>query len=180
MIAAIGAVANQRVLGLANWLPWDIPEELGYFEKTTEGAALVAGRTTYESMDVVPEDMFVLTRQQSSVLRPGCYPVTSVEAAILRAAATGKPVFVIGGASVYEAAWPYCEYFYLTHIDLNCSGDTYFPATIPFEHWEVVNERSEVMRDRVSDQLVTCRFVIYRQSDYRQLVAEGVSGAPTL
>ena len=56
MISAIGAVASNGMLGLAGWLPWDIPEELAYFEKMVEGAALVIGRLTYESMDVVPAD----------------------------------------------------------------------------------------------------------------------------
>ena len=57
MITAIGAVSSNNMLGLAGWLPWDIPEELAYFEKTVAGAALLIGRLTYESMDVVPEPL---------------------------------------------------------------------------------------------------------------------------
>ncbi|MBK8890527.1 MAG: dihydrofolate reductase [Dechloromonas sp.] len=52
MIAAIGAVASNGMLGLDGWLPWDIPEELAYFEETVAGAALVIGRLTYESARV--------------------------------------------------------------------------------------------------------------------------------
>ena len=63
VISAIGAVAANGALGLDNWLPWDIPEELAYFERTVAGAALLIGRLTYESMDVVPEDAFIVTRQ---------------------------------------------------------------------------------------------------------------------
>ena len=37
---AIGAVASNGAIGLNGWLPWDIPEELAYFEKTVDGAAL--------------------------------------------------------------------------------------------------------------------------------------------
>jgi len=82
MIAAIGAVASNGMLGLDGWLPWDIPEELAYFETTVAGAALVIGRLTYESMDVVPRDSFVVTRQLDRPLRPGCTAVASVEAGL--------------------------------------------------------------------------------------------------
>lgn len=44
MIAAIAAVAANGMLGREQWLPWDIPEELAYFERTVAGAALVMGR----------------------------------------------------------------------------------------------------------------------------------------
>jgi len=43
MIAAIGAVSSNGMIGLDGWLPWDIPEELAFFEKTVAGAALVIG-----------------------------------------------------------------------------------------------------------------------------------------
>ena len=91
MIAAIGAVASNGMLGLNNWLPWDIPEELAYFERTVAGAALVVGRLTYESMDVVPVDTFVVTGQKDYAVRSGCQRVDSVEAGLRQALATGKP-----------------------------------------------------------------------------------------
>jgi dihydrofolate reductase len=167
MIAAIGAVASNGMLGLDGWLPWDIPEELAYFERTVAGAALVVGRLTYESMDVVPPDTFVVTRQQGIVLRPGCSACPSVEAALRAAAATGKDVFVIGGASVYAAAWPYCRRFYLTRIERPCSGDTRFPEDIPLARWRVVSDVSQTYRERKSGQDVVCRFLQYEQESPR-------------
>lgn len=163
MIAGIGAVAANGMLGLNNWLPWDIPEELAYFERTVEGAALLIGRATYESMEVVPEDSFVVSRQKDLVLRPGCHRVDSVETGLRRALATGKPVFVIGGASIYAAAWPYCERFYLTRIERDFAGDTLFPAEIPLADWPIVAERSESYREKISGDMVRCRFLEYRQ-----------------
>ncbi|MBK9782989.1 MAG: dihydrofolate reductase [Betaproteobacteria bacterium] len=68
MITAIGAVSSNNMLGLAGWLPWDTPEELAYFEKTVAGAALLTGRLTYESMDVVP-GAFIVSRQPDLVLQ---------------------------------------------------------------------------------------------------------------
>lgn len=163
MISAIGAVASNGMLGLNNWLPWDIPEELAYFERTVEGAALLVGRLTYESMAVVPEHTFVLTRASDYGVRPGCTVVSSVESGLRLALATGKPVFVIGGASVYAAAWPYCSRFLLTRIERSYDGDTRFPDEIPLAHWMLVHEKSETYIERRSGQAVCCRFLEYLQ-----------------
>lgn len=163
MIAAIGAVARNGMLGLAGWLPWDIPEELAYFERMVEGAALVIGRLTYESMEIVPPDAFIVSSRADYALRPGCHRVASVEEGIRRALATGKPVFVIGGASVYAAAWPYCTDFYLTRIQRDFAGDTYFPSDIPLDRWQLLDERRETYLERKSGEPVLCRFLHFRQ-----------------
>lgn len=164
MIAAIGAVAANGVLGLDNWLPWDIPEELAWFESTVAGAALVIGRLTYESMDVVPPDSFVVSRKADLDLRPGCHRVASVVDGLRQALATGKPVFVIGGASVYAAAWPYCHRFYLTRIERDFVGDTRFPDEIPLNRWHLIGERVEHYLEKRSGAVVACRFLQYEQA----------------
>lgn len=161
MIAAIAAVARNGMLGREGWLPWDIPEELAYFEAKVAGAALLVGRLTYESMDVVPADTFVLTRQADYPLRPGGTAVASVEAGLQRALATGKPVFVIGGASVYAAAWPYCQRFFLTRIEADLPGDACMPESIPFAGWPVLAERCATYLERRSGAPVCCRFLEY-------------------
>ena len=171
MIAAIGAVASNGMLGLAGWLPWDIPEELAYFEQTVAGAALVIGRLTYESMDVVPEDAFIVSRQTDLLMRPGCTRVDSVEQGLLGAVATGKPVFVIGGASIYAAAWPYCQRFFLTRIELPFAGDTLFPESIPLAEWTVVSQLEKTYLEKKTGQPVLCRFLQYEQAAPKALPA---------
>lgn len=151
------------MLGLDNWLPWDIPEELAYFERMVAGAALVIGRLTYESMVEVPEDSFVVSRQAKLALRPGCMQVPTVEDGLRAAMATGKPVFVIGGASVYAAAWPYCHRFYLTRIDRDYSGDTLFPGEIPLLQWSLVDREEKMLLDRKTGENVKCVFMQYEQ-----------------
>lgn len=169
LISAIGAVASNGMLGLDGWLPWDIPEELAYFETTVAGAALVIGRSTYESMDIVPEDSFIVSRRDDLQLRPGCSRVASVEQGLLGALATGKPVFVIGGASIYAAAWPYCRHFYLTRIEMPFAGDTLFPAEIPLASWDLVSEVAKPYCERKSGREVLCRFLQYEQRQPKAL-----------
>lgn len=169
LISGIGAVAANGMLGLDGWLPWDIPEELAYFESMVVGAALIIGRLTYESMDVVPADSFVVSRQADLPMRPGCTRVASVEEGLQAAVSTGKPVFVIGGASIYAAAWPYCQRFYLTRIGRAFEGDSQFPAEIPLDRWEIVEDSTRRLLERKSGEMVDCRFLQYRQPDPRTL-----------
>lgn len=164
VISAIGAISRNNMLGLAGWLPWDIPEELTYFEQTVAGGALLIGRLTYESMEVVPEDSFIVSRQRDLVLRPGCKRVDSVVQGLVQASATGKPVFVIGGASIYAAAWPYCQRFLLTRIDGIFAGDTLFPDSIPLAQWSVISEIKKTYLEKKTGQAVLCRFLQYEQA----------------
>ncbi|PKO48089.1 MAG: diacylglycerol kinase [Betaproteobacteria bacterium HGW-Betaproteobacteria-4] len=165
VISAIGAVSSNGMIGLNNWLPWDIPEELAYFERAVAGAALVIGRQTYESMEVVPADSFILTRQSDFTPRFGCTAVNSIKAALRGALATGKQVFVIGGASVYAAAWPYCRYFYLTRIDRDFAGDVRFPDAVDLAPCHVDELARQTYLERHSGEAVSCRFLRYeRQS----------------
>lgn len=169
MISAIGAVASNGMLGLDGWLPWDIPEELAYFERTVAGAALVIGRLTYESMDVVPEDSFIVSRQSDLIMRPGCVRVDSVVTGLQCALATGKPVFVIGGASIYAAAWPYCRRFFLTRIEMSFEGDTLFPDVISAGDWHLVAEERKIYLEKRTGQPVVCRFLQYEQKSPHKL-----------
>ncbi len=169
MISAIGAVSANGMIGLDGWLPWDIPEELAFFEATVAGAALVIGRLTYESMEIVPADSFIVTSQRDLVMKPGCRVVNSVEKALLTATATGKEVFVIGGASLYAAAWPYCQRFYLTRIEESFHGDSQFPANIPLDQWEIISDERETYLEHKSGKPVVCRFMQYQQPQVRAL-----------
>lgn len=161
LIAAIGAVSANGMIGLDGWLPWDIPDELAYFEDLVVGAALVIGRLTYESMDVVPVDSFVVSRRADLELKPGCRRVATVEEGLRAALQTGKLVFVIGGASVYAAAWPYCHRFHLTRIEAEFAGDSLFPSEIPVNDWPIVAESVRVLPEYKMGQAVRCRFVEY-------------------
>lgn len=165
LISAIGAVAANGMIGLDGWLPWDIPDELAYFEAMVAGAALVIGRLTYESMDVVPADSFIVSRRNDLLVRPGCQHVDSVEAGLRGAVATGKPVFVIGGASVYAAAWRYCHRFYLTRIERDFAGDSRFPESIRLDDWVLEQETVRQLHEYKSNSDVTCRFLVFRQQN---------------
>ena len=47
-IAMIAAMANNRVIGKDNKMPWHLPEDLRHFKAMTLSKPVVMGRKTYE------------------------------------------------------------------------------------------------------------------------------------
>lgn len=120
----IVAMANNRVIGKDNRMPWHIPEDLAHFKQTTLGQAIIMGHNTYLSIGkALPERKnIVLSRDVDLVL-----PDAEVMHDFAKALAKYPDAFIIGGAVVFAAALPLAEYLYITHIDDDIEGDTYFP-----------------------------------------------------
>ena len=49
-LAAVAAMAKNRVIGRGNAIPWRIPEDFRFFKNTTMGGVLLMGRKTFESI----------------------------------------------------------------------------------------------------------------------------------
>ncbi len=76
----------------------------------------------------------------------------SLEEALLLA--VGKPgdseVFVIGGGEIYKQALPLADKLYLTVIDKEVEGDTFFPDYSDFKKvvWQSEEQQSDGFRYR--------------------------------
>ncbi|MEH6817348.1 MAG: dihydrofolate reductase, partial [Pseudoalteromonas distincta] len=46
IISMIAAMANNRVIGLDNKMPWHLPADLQHFKKVTTGKPVIMGRKT--------------------------------------------------------------------------------------------------------------------------------------
>ena len=46
----IAAMANNRVIGLDNKMPWHLPGDLQHFKKVASGKPVIMGRKTFESI----------------------------------------------------------------------------------------------------------------------------------
>ncbi len=49
-ITIIAALANNRVIGMHNTLPWSLPADLRHFKELTLGKPIIMGRKTFESL----------------------------------------------------------------------------------------------------------------------------------
>ena len=132
-ITLIAAVAKNRVIGAGNALPWRLPEDLKRFKALTVGHPVIMGRRTWESLGrpLAGRSNIVVSRS-ADIKVPGVTSVGSLAAALAAAAATASDeVFIIGGAQIYQQAFPFAERLQLTEIDRDFAGDALFPAFDP-------------------------------------------------
>lgn len=122
-ISMIVAMSKNNVIGKDNQLIWNIPEDLSYFKKKTMGKTIVMGRKTYDSIGkALPgRNNVVLTRNKD------------FSADNVRVIHNIEDVFemgncmIIGGDSLYKAFLPYADVLYVTKIDKEYEGDSFFP-----------------------------------------------------
>ncbi|ABI37980.1 type 3 dihydrofolate reductase [Shewanella bicestrii] len=127
-IAMIAAMANNRVIGKDNKMPWHLPEDLRHFKAMTLGKPVVMGRKTFESIGrPLPGRHNIVISRQADLQIDGVTCVTSFEDAKL-AAGECEELVVIGGGQLYQQLLPQADTLYLTQISLDVEGDTFFPA----------------------------------------------------
>ncbi|GGP52502.1 type 3 dihydrofolate reductase [Shewanella saliphila] len=127
-IAMIAAMANNRVIGKDNKMPWHLPEDLRHFKAMTLSKPVIMGRKTYESIGrPLPGRHNIVISRNPLLTIDGVTCVTDFDAA-LKAAGDCAEVVVIGGGQLYEQLLPQADVLYLTMIDLDVDGDTVFPV----------------------------------------------------
>lgn len=141
-IAMIAAMANNRVIGLDNKMPWHLPADLKHFKALTLGKPVVMGRKTYESIGkALPGRLnIVVTRSQGYTL-PDAEVVQNLDQALTLAASENEieEIMIIGGGAIYQAMLAKATRLYLTHIELDVDGDTYFPDFNANNQWVKVS-----------------------------------------
>ena len=160
-LSLIAAVAENGVIGSEGGMPWHYPDDLKRFKETTMGHPVVMGRTTYESIErrlggpLPGRTNIVLSRRTDLELPNGVFHAQGIEEATEAAAAAldedRETVYIIGGATVYDAFIGRADELLITEIPEAPEGDTYFPEI----------DSTWVERDRTS--VGELCFVTYRR-----------------
>lgn len=144
-INIIAAMDSNRVIGNSGALPWDrkMPADLKHFKELTINHTVLMGRKTHESIGRrLPDRRNIVISSRSDLIAPGCLVVPSFEAA-MENVFPSEIIFVIGGSRVFQDALPLAEKMYLTEIDADIGGDTFFPEFNRDEWKEVSREHHE-------------------------------------
>ena len=122
---AIAAMAENRVIGNQNTIPWHLPEDFKWFKNTTMGATLLMGRKTFESIGrpLPGRQTIILSRSQFSI--PNTVTVQAIDS--IETVATSDTIWVAGGAEIYQLMLPKCSDLYITRVHQKPDGDTFFP-----------------------------------------------------
>lgn len=130
MISIIAAVGKNRELGKKGGLCFKIPGDLKFFKETTMGFPILTGLTTWHSLPgkLPGRKHYVLSFDENEDLPEGVDVVTDLSGFLEKWQKSPEKIFVIGGASVYQQALPYCDELYLTEVDgEDKNADVFFP-----------------------------------------------------
>lgn len=139
IISLIAAMAENRVIGRGNSIPWDIPSDQKRFREMTLGHPVIFGRKTFEAIGrpLSGRKNIVLTRNKN-YRAEGAVIVHDLGAAFA-AAAGADEVFICGGGMVFHETIALADRIYLSIIHRKYDGDVFFPA-IPGDFVEVKRE----------------------------------------
>lgn len=129
-VAMIAAMAANRVIGRDGKIPWDLPEDREHFKRLTMGHVIIMGRRTYEEIGrPLPGRITYVVSTTITIDEKNCHTATSLTAAIEHARRNyvDKKIFLCGGARIYEEGMPLADEIYLTVLDEEIEGDTFFP-----------------------------------------------------
>lgn len=137
-IILVVAKSKNNVIGQHNQLPWHLPADLAHFKKITLGKPIVMGRKTFDSIGkALPGRRNIIISRNKNFSAAGCDVFHSVAEA-LSALKNEKEIMIIGGANLYQQFLDRAQGIYMTVIDAEFEGDTFFPA-LNLQHWHLVS-----------------------------------------
>ena len=131
MTALIVAYDKNRLIGKDGSMPWYIPGELRRFRQLTEGNIVIMGSKTYNALGKpLPHRINIILSRQQTYSGENLYTAKSLDEAMETAKKNwpDKNIFIGGGANLYSQVLDIVDTMYITEIDGEFEGDTYFPT----------------------------------------------------
>lgn len=133
IVKAIWAQDESGLIGNGLHLPWSNPEDLKFFKETTTGSAVLMGYNTFASLGFkpLPNRKNIVLTHKPTVLVNGydtVYIFSSIKDVLEKFADTD--IYVIGGASIYDATIDYVDEIIRTTIHGEHSGNIYIPENL--------------------------------------------------
>ncbi|MBE5873698.1 MAG: dihydrofolate reductase [Lachnospiraceae bacterium] len=151
MIALIVAFAKNQVIGNNGCIPWKIKGEQKRFKELTTENVVIMGRRSYEEIGKpLPNRTTIVISNTKNFNGENCFTAKTLKEAIELAG--DKDIYISGGAKLYEEALPLVEKMYITEIDCDINGDTFFP---PFDKEQFIKEIDERYEGEIPYTYVT-------------------------
>ncbi|MED3795691.1 dihydrofolate reductase [Niallia alba] len=149
MISLIVAMDKNKVIGVNNQLPWHLPADLKYFKKVTTGHPIVMGRKTRDSIGRnLPNRENVIITRNPDYQCEDCTVLYSIDEFYEWSNAHAEDeIFIIGGAELFSETIKKTDRLYITEIDAEFEGDTFFPA-LDWQEWQVVSEQKGIVDEK--------------------------------
>jgi dihydrofolate reductase len=143
------AMAENRVIGRDNIMPWHVRSDLKRFKALTWGKPMIMGRRTFQSIGKpLPGRESVVITKDPAFRAEGAHIVHSTEAALERARQLAvelrsDEIAVIGGGDIFRQMLGEAHRIYVTEIHAQPEGDAFFPELDPGQWVEESRERHD-------------------------------------
>src|SRR5690625_7847938 len=116
---------KNNVIGYKNDMPLSLPNDLKHYKNVTTHSTIIMGRKTYESIGrPLPSRRNIILSLSGYETEDDVEVISSLED--IKKLSNIEVEFVIGGGTVYEQVSPYADRLYITRIEADLEGDTYF------------------------------------------------------
>lgn len=143
----IVAVDENWAIGNKNNLLVSIPEDHKFFRQITMGHVVVLGRKTLAGfpggLPLKGRTNIILTHDPDFAAKDAIIVHSKEELLETLADYDSDDIFVIGGESVYNMMYPYCETAHVTKIHYSYEADKYFPNLDEMDNWVITGESDE-------------------------------------
>jgi dihydrofolate reductase len=148
MISLLVAYDLNKTIGKDNQLPWHLPADLAYFKRVTMGRPIIMGRKTHDSIGrALPgRENIILTRNRSYTSE-GCTVIHTLSEIKEIENQSGEEVFVIGGAEIFNEVLEIADRLYVTLIEDEFEGDTFFPS-FDEKDWELISKEKGIKDEK--------------------------------
>ena len=141
-ISMIVARSRNHVIGRGNQMPWKISADLQFFKRVTMGHPVIMGRKTWESIGrPLPGRRNIIVSRNADYQATGGELVGSLDEA-LKSLSEFDRVFVIGGEQLFKQSFDKADRLYITEIEIDVDGDTYFEIPDP-GNWQEIDRVAE-------------------------------------
>lgn len=148
MLSFVVAVAKNNVIGIDNKMPWFLPNDLKKFKEVTTGKTktMIMGRKTFESLPQILPDRqhIVLTRDKNYKVDDERVTIINNQKELESYIKDEKEYFVIGGEEIFLLLFPHAGKIYLTEINEDIEGDTFFPK-YDEKDWEIIETKEGII-----------------------------------
>jgi len=159
------AMAENRVIGRNNGLPWKMASDLKRFKALTIGKPIVMGRKCFESIGrPLPGRPNIVVTRNRNFAAYGVTLCATLEAALSLAGEMAADlgvdeIAVIGGGEIYRQALGHADVLHITYVLAEVDGDTHFPEIDP-NLWSI-DHQQDIEKGERDDY--PSRFVTYRR-----------------
>jgi len=142
-LVSVAALAENRVIGRGDAVPWDLSEDKKQYRALVADSPVIFGRRTFEMFEDLPGTaQIVLSRTERAFdVETAHYAADVDEAVEITESLGAERAYVLGGAGIYDLFQPHLDRMVLTRVPGEYEGDAYFPEW-DRDEWDLVGSET--------------------------------------